>query len=380
MPIYKTKNKKDGKQGYRVCINYTDKYGKAHRIERAAYGLTEAKELERQLLEEYAGAQKSQTAKITVEDLLAKFTAAREHEVRATTVDKTKRIMDRYILPYVGQTRLDRLNADNLQEWKNTLAASGLAVRTLKNIYSEFRTLLNYGVKMELMARNPLTIVGNFKDTDFTPPEDKLQYYTPEQFQKFIGVARDVALESGLLLDWGYFIFFAIAYYTGLRKGEIHALKWSDIGGGVLCVRRSICQKLKGGDVETLPKNKSSYRSLQIPEPLQVILDEHKERQKRAFDKFNDDYRVCIGQGCLRDSSINNKNEQFAKGAELPRIRVHDFRHSHASLLANEGINIQEIAKRLGHSKIEITWNTYSHLYPREEERALKILNKVRIA
>lgn len=379
MPIYKAKTKKDGKQGYRVCVNYTDKNGKAIRVERTAYGSAEAKELERRLIEEYAGSQNSPTAKITVSVLLEKFTAARAHEVRATTQDKTKRIMKRYVLPYVGSTRLDRLNADNLQEWKNSLASLGLSTRTLKNIYSEFRALLNYGVKIELLARNPLTIVGNFKDTDFTPSSDKLQYYTSEQFQKFISVAYDEAVKTGYLSDWGYFVFFAIAYYTGLRKGEIHALKWSDIDGDVLYVRRSISQKIKGGDVETMPKNKTSYRSLQMPEPLKKVLDEHKKRQKKAFVDFNDDYRVCIGQGCLRDSSINNKNKQFANAAKLPRIRIHDFRHSHASLLANEGINIQEIARRLGHAKIEMTWNTYSHLYPREEERALNILNRVQM-
>lgn len=107
------------------------------------------------------------------------------------------------------------------------------------------------------------------------------------------------------------------------------------------------------------------------------ILNEHKARMKKAFPKFTNDYRVCIGEGCLRDSSINNRNEHYAKVANLPKIRIHDFRHSHASLLANEGINIQEIARRLGHAKIEMTWNTYSHLYPREEERALKILNEI---
>ncbi|MFR5439949.1 MAG: tyrosine-type recombinase/integrase, partial [Monoglobus pectinilyticus] len=70
-------------------------------------------------------------------------------------------------------------------------------------------------------------------------------------------------------------------------------------------------------------------------------------------------------------------NKKYAELAGIKKIRIHDFRHSHASLLANEGINIQEIARRLGHSKIEITWNTYSHLYPREEERAINILNKI---
>lgn len=80
----------------------------------------------------------------------------------------------------------------------------------------------------------------------------------------------------------------------------------------------------------------------------------------------------------MRDTSIANKNIQFADAAGLPHIRIHDFRHSHASLLANEGINIQEIARRLGHAKIEQTWNTYAHLYPREEERAIQILDRVK--
>ena len=79
----------------------------------------------------------------------------------------------------------------------------------------------------------------------------------------------------------------------------------------------------------------------------------------------------------LRDSSVQKMNVKIAADEGLKVIRIHDFRHSHASLLANEGINIQEIARRLGHSKIEITWNTYSHLYPREEERAVKVLDKI---
>lgn len=63
--------------------------------------------------------------------------------------------------------------------------------------------------------------------------------------------------------------------------------------------------------------------------------------------------------------------------AGVKKIRIHDFRHSHASLLANAGINIQEVARRLGHSRIEMTWNTYSHLYPKEEERAIKVLDEI---
>ncbi len=81
---------------------------------------------------------------------------------------------------------------------------------------------------------------------------------------------------------------------------------------------------------------------------------------------------------CLRDTTIEQRNAKFASEAGLPHIRIHDFRHTHASLLANEGINIQEISRRLGHAKVEQTWNTYSHLYPREEERAVAILDLIK--
>lgn len=103
------------------------------------------------------------------------------------------------------------------------------------------------------------------------------------------------------------------------------------------------------------------------------------ENYNRCKDapNFNEQCKVCGIFKPLRDSTLEKRNRQFAESAEVKKIRIHDFRHSHAGLLANEGINIQEIARRLGHSKIEITWNTYSHLYPREEERAIKILDKI---
>ena len=161
-----------------------------------------------------------------------------------------------------------------------------------------------------------------------------------------------------------------------MRKGEINALRWTDIDGNILHVRRSVTQKLHGGDVETPPKNKSSYRDLQIPHSLLSALLDQQHRQQ-SDPGYTDDYRVTGGNSVLRDSSIDNKNKAYAAAANLPHIRIHDFRHSHASLLANEGINIQEIARRLGHSNVEITWNTYAHLYPREEERAVSVLDRI---
>ena len=179
------------------------------------------------------------------------------------------------------------------------------------------------------------------------------------------------------MYEWNFYVFFNIAYYTGLRKGEIHALRWIDINNNYLSVKHSITQKFKNKcDVETPPKNKSSIRTLQIPLPLVKILKEYKRRQMQ-LPNFNEDSRVLGDGKCLRDTTLQQKNILYSKLAGVKIIRIHDFRHSHASLLANMGINIQEVARRLGHTKVEITWNTYSHLYPKEEEKAVAILNAV---
>lgn len=86
---------------------------------------------------------------------------------------------------------------------------------------------------------------------------------------------------------------------------------------------------------------------------------------------------ICGTNKPLRVLRIQKRNVEFSQLAGVKTIRIHNLRHSHASLLANGGINIQEVVRRLGHSDVEMTWNTYSHLYPREEERAVAIIDKI---
>lgn len=374
MPIYKMEGKKDNKQKYRVFVNYVDSTGKYQKKSKIVYGLDEAKECERLMSLKITG--DKSIVKMTVQELLDEYIANKKHEVRQSSLEKSQRILKNHIVPYLGALKLEALNTKKLQEWKNTISEKAISIRTKQNVYKELHTLLNYGVKLEYLQKNPLNNIGNFKDVYFETETRKLQYYTAEEFKKFISVAR---ADCKTLKDFGVYVFFNIAFYTGMRKGEINALKWSDIEDNkYIHVRRSVSQKIKGSSiVETPPKNKSSYRTLQMPQPLIEILQEHKERYEKVSG-FTEDFRVCGGASCISDTTLSNKNRQFAEEANLRNIRIHDFRHSHASLLANEGINIQEIARRLGHSDIKMTWNTYSHLYPREEERALEILNKIR--
>lgn len=372
MPFYKTGKQKDGRAQYRVFVSYKDVRGEYRKKTKCVYGLTEAKTAELQLLEE-VGASPADSG-ITVKELYDEYMKAKKNEVRLSTYKKSETYLKHHILSTMSSTRLDKLNSKSLQAWKQSVYDKGLALRTMKNTYKEFHALLNYGVKMEYLNRNPLNSVGTFKEAYFEEPaKDKLHYYTSDEFKLFIAEA---AKNCKNILDYGCYVFFNIAFYTGMRKGEINALKWSDIDGDIIHVRRSISQKLGNGDHETPPKNKSSYRDLQMPRPLVEILNNHKGRQK-ALPGFSEDFRVCGGVSTLRDSTIEKRNSSYATSAGLPHIRIHDFRHTHASLLINEGINIQEIARRLGHSNVEITWKTYAHLYPREEERAIAVLDKI---
>lgn len=378
MPIYKVEGvKKDGLQKYNVRVNYLSDAGAAKQLTRTAYGLEAAKDLERRLTEEQKRTGDAPTKKMTVQQLFDEYTAVKQYEVRESSLAQIKGHAENYILPTFKDVRIDRLGVQFLQDWKVSIEQRALSLNTKKHAFSDFRAMLNYAVKMEYLPKNPLTKISNFKDKD-TIKRD-MDFYTAQEFKQFIGTAKRIAQERESkhkdLSEWDFYVFFSIAFYTGLRKGEIHALKWSDLDGSYLSVKRSISQK--GGDKETPPKNKSSIRTLQMPLPLIAVLDEHKERQQKHLTHFDDDYRICGGESCLRDTTIDKKNRQYAGMSGVKRIRIHDYRHSHASLLANSGINIQEVARRLGHTKIEMTWNTYSHLYPREEERAVEILNNI---
>lgn len=374
MPLYKTKVKKDGLQQYLVRVNYTDSFGKAHSLTRHAYGLAEAKQMEQDITREYCS-EKPAVTRMTVQQLYDEYILAKENEVRATSLVPIKNCLAKGTLPYLADKRLDKLTVPTLQSWKNDIAMIDVSISTKQNYYAELRQMLNYAVKMGYIPKNNLTIVGNFKKDTQALPKEELHFYTPDQFKKFIAVAREQAEKKDTINDWSYYVFFFIAYFTGARKGEIYALKWSDIKGHTLSISRSVNQKV-GRIVETLPKNSSSIRTLQIPMSLEAVLNEQKERQMQD-ENFTEDYRICGGIDCIRDSTVCNKGFDFADKAGLPHIRLHDFRHSHASLLASEGINIQEIARRLGHSNVEMTWNTYSHLYPHEEERAVSVLDKI---
>lgn len=369
MPYYKQdKKNKDGLTRYVVKVSVGGK-----QVKRTAYGLSNAKDLENRLLKEYSD-KKINTSSMTLDELFRDYNKNTGAEVRRSTLNKRLNVYSLHIAPYLGDKRLKDLNTKVLTEWKNAENSKDLSLTTRKNAYSYLRAVLNYGVKMEYINFNPLNKVDNFKDS--YAEEKEIQFYTPEEFKAYI----TIALENARNKDYyDFYVFFMIAYFTGLRKGEIHALRWNCIKGNMLSVKKSITQKLKGGDVETPPKNKSSVRTIKIPAQLLNCLNEHKARQQEIIKDWNDNGFICGYYAPLRDTSIDYENRKYSSQRKLKRIRIHDFRHSHASFLINNNISRLEVAHRLGHSTVEQTLKTYSHLFPNEEDKATELLEKIEL-
>lgn len=371
---------KNGRQGYRVQINYTDMDGKPQQVEKVTYGLAEAKLLEQQLLLDFKEKKETTNARMTVDQLVDDYLEFHRIEIKKTSLDTIARTLRLRVQPYIGNNRIDKLTTPQLSKWMTTIGDQNLADKTKQSAYKTLVALLNYAIKMKYIPDNPLTPLGNFKNSaEVDKQPKKLRYYTKEQFQKYISVARKHCTDGS---GWAFYVFFNLAFFTGCRKGELHALKWSDLEGNILHITRTLGQKVKsedGKDVESTPKTPSSVRDLQLPKPMMKILEEHKERQRAAYPQFTEDFRICGAEKPLRDSSIDTRNRQYAKEAGLPHITIHEFRHSHASLLVNNNISIQEIARRLGHSNVEQTWAVYAHLYPNQEEKCLEILNDVEV-
>ncbi len=383
MPIYKIAGqKKDGLQKYRVVVNYTDENGKKRTVERREYGKAQAERMEAALrakIAEGAATKEEVKAKpITVKELAKLYETEHGKDIRATTLAKKKEILAAYVVPFLGEKPVRSLSVEDLQKWRAWLNEKPLKAGTKNNGYRDLRAILNFAVAHGYLRQSPLKAIRPFRDPYKETEAVRLRYYTAEEWRAFLAAATEEAEGKNDLRAWGLRLFFMFAYYTGMRKGEINGLKWSDIEGvKYIWVKRSVTQKLKGKPwVETPPKNASSVRRLQMPGVLVEAVEAHRERQKAA-GRWSEELFICGGPAPIPDTSIENANQAYGKAAGLKHITIHEFRHSHASLLCNAGVNIKEVARRLGHSDVEITLKTYSHLYPKEEERAVAVLDGI---
>ena len=375
MPIY------NAEKGYRVEVSYTDSFGKHRKIVRQnkdTATLKQAKQVEAELVSKVNILASSGVGK-TFSDLFEYYKVVKKNEVRESTLQQNARRIEKYVLPYFASKKLSNTKLNDYQAWKNEIDKLDVSTVYKNKIYKVFNELINFGIKVEYMSVNQLKKLGNFKKSGEII-NNTINFWTKEEFDRFIEYGEcDCAMNTSdnKFVRWGYYVAYNIMFYAGCRKSEVYPLNWKDYKNGALHITKGLVYKVKGHDyVISAPKTKGSIREIPVPKQLAKVLEEHYQRCQSIYG-FSDDFFICGGITPLTDTMLDLIKNEWADAVDLPRIRIHDFRHSHASLLINNGANIQVVAKRLGHSDIEMTLNTYSHMYQSEEDKAVALINSL---
>ena len=208
------------------------------------------------------------------------------------------------------------------------------------------------------LKENPCSICGSIGSMK---TEKEMTIWTLDQFKTFIEAEKDNIM---------YYTAFNVLFYTGLRIGELLALTWGDIDfdNQTISINKSL-QVLNGVTYITSPKTRKSIRTITIFPNLVRILQDYKNA---CYEPLNDSRLFPIAK-----SKVLRELRKKAKAQELPQIRLHDLRHSHASLLIELGFSPLAIADRLGHESVQTTLNVYSHLYPNKQDELAQKLQEI---
>ena len=381
MPQYQ---RSDG--SLRIIVNYTDIYGNYKKKEKVYQKIKknskQAKLLEAELLK---STQKNQfESPITFEELITKYVISKEMEIRKATLEKDLRTIRIHISPFFEKMKISNITPAVIQEFKSQLnekynqkdPTKKLSTSYKWNIFKLLKTILEYATDVYNLPYNPAKKIKNFGTTNLEI-EEELHFLTLEDFNIFSTQLKSNAITSGKLIDWDKYVFFNLLFFCGLRKSEAYAIRWNRINDNCVSIRTGIVQKIKGVSwEENPPKNKSSIRKIPLSNNLIQLLKEHKERWNKVYG-FAEDWFICGGYNPMTDSTVENCNTETLKLCKLSHIRIHDYRHSFASLLINANVNIKTISKLMGHATVEQTWNRYGHLYPEAENIAINEINKM---
>ena len=304
---------------------------------------------------------------MTFERLIDLFLNFKETRVRENTFYGYKNKLPYLKLLY--NIKVKDFNYIQFEKWHDYINSTDLATRTKNDIYKLLKTIMNYGASWyEFNFAKVYPKMTNFNNPNEMPKEQL--FYTYDEFKQFISVEKD--------LKWK--CIFEILYYCGIRRGELRGLQWKDIDldKRTLSITKQITDR--NGSIKnvrfSLPKTKSSIRTLKMP---QILVDDLKtlKSELKTMKEFNDNFFVAGSMFPVATNTINNHKDKNCKLANVKRIRLHDFRHSCASLLINKGANVQVVAKYLGHTKIEETLKTYAHLFISTLDEIVAVIDKL---
>lgn len=291
------------------------------------------------------------------ENVLIEYMEWYEKRRKTSTVYNLKGTIKRHIEPYFGDKHIQDIKKRDIMKFHDYLLEK-LSIVTAKSIHKNFSAILNYAIQMEYLNVNVAREVGNIDAKE----EKKIDYWTLEEFKRFMVVVDNERYQT----------LFMLLFYSGARIGEALALTWNDVYFENNLI--DINKRYYKTEIDT-PKNDSSIRKIKLPNHTMNLLrrlklkSKHKKESYYIFGSFHKPINhssVSLMYYKYLDLFIDEEGKQTLK-----RIRLHDFRHSHASYLINKGYDIQIISKRLGHDKISTTYDIYAHLYPNKEDEAV---------
>ena len=344
------KDKKTGK--WLIQYRYTDWQGKRRKSTKRGFATKREAE---EWLRNFLITQKADFD-MKFADFWKMYCADMETRLREHTMRTKKYIVELKILPYFGNKRVNDITAADIRQWQNELIKMGYSPTYLKTINNQLSAIFNYAVRYYDLKSNPCAKAGSMGKSK----AEEMDFWTGEEFRKFIDSVMNKRLS---------YMAFMILYWTGMRLGELLALnpKDVDLEKRTISITKSY-QRLGKKDVITPPKTSKSKRVITIPEFLAADI---KDYMDSLYDLQEDDRLFPITKYYLE-----HEMQRGIKESGVKRIRVHDLRHSHASMLIELGFSPLEIANRLGHEKVETTLNTYSHLYPNKQTKLAERLDR----
>ena len=294
--------------------------------------------------------------------------------IKESTLATTIRIIEGHVLPDLGKYYIDSINMLECQKAVNKWYKD--APRTYKKYIRYANRIFHYAMHLELIDSSPMDKVMRPR---VKPRKKYIDFYTKEELNKYLEVAYKFGIEA-------YTLFYVLAY-TGLRKGEALTLEWKDIDfkNKTLSVQRTLSKGIKDRLLIQTPKTINSIRTISLTADTVKVLKQWQAEQRKEvnvisikggginqdnfiFNGMIDNYPDNIP---LSYTTVSTWNSKIAKKAKLRHIRIHDFRHTHASLLFDAGISMQDIKDRLGHASIKTTMDIYTHLPKKRREKTM---------
>ena len=351
MPAYK--NEKTGK--WFAKFYYTNWQGiKKQKWKRGFATKKEALGFERDFLEK-----QSANPDMTFQNLYEIYMEDMAARLKQSTLLTKKTVLQTHILPFFGSKPINEIKASDVRRWQAKLMSSpnNYSQTYLKKINTELNSIINYAKRFYDLNTNPCGKAGTIGKAK----AEEMDYWTYDEYIAFREGVKDKPLS---------YICFEVLYWTGMREGELLALSPADIDldNKIISINRTY-QRIGGKDVFTSPKTRKSKRKIPIPDFLCQELSDY--IQSRYM--LDADERLFP----VTKSYLSHEMIRDCKNTGVKKIRIHDVRHSHASLLINQGCDALMLADRLGHEKVSTTLNTYSHLFPHKQQELVHSLESL---